>query len=104
MAYRAWLRARQPSLPTLNTRWGTAFATWEEVAPPALRSGDFMGMDFSSRWAPCVCVLRCVLRWTPNRCRCNSVTGTSWAWTSAQGGCRACVCVKVCIKMEASSL
>lgn len=35
--FRDTMRERFADLATLNARWGTAFATWEEVAPPDVR-------------------------------------------------------------------
>lgn len=36
--FREWLAKHYSSLETLNERWGTAFASWEEVSPPRLVS------------------------------------------------------------------
>lgn len=49
-AYRSWLRARQPALAQLNSRWGSAFATWQDVEPPKLYSGDRLGVQQGARW------------------------------------------------------
>ncbi|KXZ46504.1 hypothetical protein GPECTOR_43g941 [Gonium pectorale] len=49
-AYRDWLRARSTDVQLFNTRWGTAFKTWEEVRPPVLHSGDLTGVDFNPRY------------------------------------------------------
>ena len=49
-AFRGWLRSRRPRIEDLNMRWGTTFASWEELTPPVLEAGSFPGVDMSPRW------------------------------------------------------
>eukprot|EP00198_Chlamydomonas_reinhardtii_P010301 XP_001699638.1 predicted protein [Chlamydomonas reinhardtii] len=49
-AFRGWLRSRRPRIEDLNMRWGTTFASWEELTPPVLEAGSFPGVDMSPRY------------------------------------------------------
>ncbi|GFR46704.1 hypothetical protein Agub_g8324 [Astrephomene gubernaculifera] len=49
-AFREWVRGRRQQLPDLNARWGSSFASWDQVMPPALEAGSFLGVDATPRY------------------------------------------------------